>query len=160
MLHDDLVARAVRWLRTTRRCCPILTGLKGAREEPDAIGWKTTGLSVLVECKASRADFFRDAKKLTRRFSDVFAGMGQERWYMTRTGLIAPHEVPAGWGLIEVKAKVTRIIVRATCPRLEPQRSFAELPLLLMALRRYQLEPLIDGRMPLTIKQKEALRVV
>lgn len=28
--------------------------------------------------------------------------MGDERWFLTTEGLVEPHEVPEGWGLLEV----------------------------------------------------------
>lgn len=67
MKHVQLVDLAVRWLR--RQGCrvilhhPFRTLLA---EQPDAIGWRD-GLSILVEAKVSRADFFADEKKLWRR---------------------------------------------------------------------------------------------
>jgi hypothetical protein len=65
-------------------------------EEPDAIGWGACSRSILVECKASRADFFADKKKNR-------AGVGLEKWYMTPRGLVKPCEVPDGWGLVEYR---------------------------------------------------------
>lgn len=61
--HADLVAPAARWLKGTVRCGVVLTEAPSMDgESPDAIGWRS-GYSVLVECKASRADFLADSRK-------------------------------------------------------------------------------------------------
>ncbi len=71
-----------------------------ASETPDCIGWNSFR-SILIECKASRADFKRDAHKSTRIHDSL--GMGSERFYMAPAGMIQKEELPAGWGLLEVK---------------------------------------------------------
>ena len=116
MTHADLVARAERWLRNTRRCGVVLTEASGTGSEiPDAIGW-TLGycpMSTLVECKVSRADFRADQAKTFRdqRFGEL--AMGRFRYYMVPAGLIKPHEVPPRWGLLEVRAASVRQTVKA-----------------------------------------------
>ena len=70
-----------------------------ASETPDCIGWNSFR-SILIECKTSRSDFQRDAKKSTRIHPDL--GMGNERFYLTPAGLLKKEELPAGWGLLEV----------------------------------------------------------
>lgn len=70
-----------------------------ASETPDCIGWNSFR-SIMIECKASRADFRRDAHKPTRCHPDL--GMGNERYYMAPADMIKKEELPAGWGLLEV----------------------------------------------------------
>jgi hypothetical protein len=95
--HERLVACAKQWLKNSKQCRVVATELRSAVfEEPDAIGWSSYGHSVLVECKASRSDFFADAKKSR-------AGLGREKWYLTPPKLVSPEEVPPGWGLIEYR---------------------------------------------------------
>lgn len=116
MTHADLVIRAARWLRNSRRCSVVLTEAKGSGQEiPDAIGW-TLGycpMSTLIECKVSRADFQADQKKTfrDRNFGDM--AVGRFRYYMTPPGLIRPDELPPRWGLLEVREKSVRQTVKA-----------------------------------------------
>lgn len=107
MTHTDLVERALKWL-TASRGCYFAFAEKGYRNEaPDAIGW-IGGWSVLVECKASRSDFYRDRRKRSRIDG---AGMGQERYYLTPPRLLKADMIPEGWGLIEAWKRI-RFIVR------------------------------------------------
>ena len=68
-------------------------------ETPDAIGWNG-GSSILVECKISRSDFFRNADKPSHR-----AGMGMQRYFMVPAGLVAAPDMErfAEWGLLYVR---------------------------------------------------------
>lgn len=111
MTHDDLIAVAERWLRGAQRCGVVLVEASGGHEIPDAIGWRMGGrMSVLVECKASRADFLRDGDKWHRRAG---LGVGQRRYYMAPAGMIRPEELPPGWGLVEVSPSGrARVVVR------------------------------------------------
>lgn len=111
--HKTLTELAVKWLKRPNSAggpgCAIAmneckTGYSG--EIPDAIGFRRTGHqptdgSVVVEVKTSRADFLADAKKPHR----MSGGVGSWRYYMAPTGLIAPMELPAGWGLLEVNVR-------------------------------------------------------
>src|ERR1700761_3630265 len=98
--HSLLVRKAVEWLRHSYRCGVILSEQSCATGEiPDAIGWKGQCRSVVVECKVSRADFLADARKDFRLRPEE--ALGAERIYMAPGGLIAPEELPAGWGLLE-----------------------------------------------------------
>lgn len=106
--HEDLIGRAGRWLKNSRRCRSVLLepSYGSPSEVPDAIGWlgsgggTAPGSSVLVECKTSRADFLADQGKSSRKPG---AGLGRERWYMTPPDLLDPGELPEGWGLLEVR---------------------------------------------------------
>jgi len=69
--HAQLVALAARWLK---RDHPLVITEMTAWESPDALGWKSSESTTLVECKASRADFLADAKKFFREHPEY--GMG------------------------------------------------------------------------------------
>jgi len=95
--HERLVKAAGAWLG--RKCRVVATELTTiASETPDAIGWNGYGFCVVVECKASKADFRANAKKSHERQG---WGVGDERWFMTPPDLVEDSEVPDGWGLLE-----------------------------------------------------------
>ena len=114
MTHDDLVARAARWLRGTQRCSVVITETESCTSEiPDAIGWRNMHYSILIECKTSRSDFFADAKKGRARVAMI--GMGLVRYYMTAPGLLSIEEIPEGWGLLEAHENYVRVKLKAVC---------------------------------------------
>lgn len=137
MTHAELVERAERWLRNTRKCPVVLTELCTSMEVPDAIGWKYGHHSTLVECKVSRADFLRDARKLPR--SSLEYAVGAERFYMTPPGLLSPDELPEHWGLLEAEGRTVKVVRDSTR---DDRRSVGgmrrELGLLVSALRRIE----------------------
>lgn len=116
--HADLVGIGVAWARRTRSrggpACDLVLYEPGAgfgQESPDVIGWKLSGPdggSVVVEAKASRADFLADRKKPHREGP----GLGNWRYYLCPEGLIQPDECPAGWGLLYAGAR-RRVTVMA-----------------------------------------------
>jgi len=129
MTHAELVARAAAWLKV--RCNIVITEIVGGNEEPDAIGWKS-GQPILIECKATRADFRLDAKKWFRHKPEN--GLGRYRYYMTLPGLIKPEELPDKWGLLEVKNK--RIFKTVESGNFETFNRDGEVGMLLSCLRR------------------------
>jgi len=116
--HDELVTIARRWLSRPWRnvnnsghgaCSIIVTEIvTGAYENPDALGFYSGHLTVLIECKTSRSDFRADQKKVFRGTPAL--GMGRQRFYMAPKSLIAVDELPDGWGLIEVNNGKTRVV--------------------------------------------------
>ena len=138
MTHAQIVNLAVAWLRSYR-CGVVLSEQACASGEmPDAIGWKGKCRSVVVECKVSRADFLADRGKPFRQNSEI--ALGCERFYMAPAGLIAPPELPAGWGLLECAGRKVEITVKP------PRRSLRtaagmehEMNLLLASLRRVEI---------------------
>jgi hypothetical protein len=76
-------------------------------EQPDALGFRS-GVSCLIECKTSRADFLADRKKRFRVSPET--GMGDWRFMLTPKGLIKVEELPANWGLLETNGKTVRKI--------------------------------------------------
>jgi hypothetical protein len=74
-------------------------------EQPDAIGWRD-GLSIMIECKASRSDFLADKNKDVRKRPE--RGMGDWRFYLCPPEIIYPSELPLGWGLLYALPKQIR----------------------------------------------------
>lgn len=114
LTHETLSDVARRWLlRPTGKEAPgcdialnevggILRG-----EIADAWGYRlphqTSPGSVMVEVKASRADFLADKAK-PHRSGDVL-GLGNYRYYLCPEGLIQPDELPEKWGLLWVNTR-------------------------------------------------------
>ena len=136
MTHSQLVEKAVRWLRHYR-CGVVLSEQACASGEmPDAIGWKRACHSVLVECKVTRGDFLADRAKPFRVKSEQ--GVGSERFYLTPQALVRPEELPAGWGLLEVRGRRVEM-VQASSRNLRTAAGFrCEMNLLLASLRRVE----------------------
>lgn len=111
LTHDQLIAAARIWLRDQQRCAVVLTEMvNGSGETPDAIGWRGAH-TIVVECKISRADFLADAKKPFRM--NASGGMGDYRYFLAPSGLIEPHDLPLGWGLLEPTPRSLRIVARS-----------------------------------------------
>lgn len=135
MTHAELVARAAKWLRNSRKHRVVLEGIgTDTLECPDVIGWDCAGRSSLVECKVSRADFLRDRGKPMRAHPEL--GMGMFRWFATPPGLIRVEELPPNWGLIEVLAKVVKVVHKGREFELSPAVHCREKRLLMSALNR------------------------
>jgi len=136
MTHAQLVERAVRWLRSYR--CGVVLSEQAcvSGEMPDAIGWKRANHSVLVECKLTRGDFLADRAKPFRVKPEL--GVGSERFYLTPPALIKIDELPAGWGLLELR----RGHIETLHPSANNLRTAAgfryEMNLLLASLRRVE----------------------
>jgi hypothetical protein len=124
----------VRWL--SRRCSVVLSEFAAtAAEMPDVIGWGAGSSSVLIECKASRADFLRDAQKRPRR--KPCAGMGQRRYYLCPSGVIEEKDLPPKWGLLwAAKGQIT---VRREARGYPDRNLLAEVGFLSTMLRRAQI---------------------
>jgi hypothetical protein len=136
--HAALVAHAVDWLRTAYKCGIILSEQYCATGEvPDVIAWKGFCKSVLVECKASRADFLADAAKPFRLKPDE--GMGCQRLYMAPAGIIGTEELPRHWGLLELHGRRVSLTVKPGRIDLRGDVGLMkEMNLLLASLRRVE----------------------
>jgi hypothetical protein len=135
MTHKDLVQRARLWLQNHMHCSVVMSELKTRNTEtPDGIGFSGS-MSILVECKATRADFLADKNKIFRREEE--RGMGDHRYFMVPTKLISPSEVPDPWGLIEVHpSDYTRVVKEAQPAKVDKS---AEVIMLVSAIRRLEL---------------------
>ena len=136
MTHAQLVERAVRWLRWYR--CGVVLSEQAcvSGEMPDAIGWKQANHSVLVECKVTRGDFLADRAKPFRLNPEK--GVGSERFYMAPAALVAVDELPAGWGLLELRRGRVEM-VRPSAKNMRSAAGFRyEMNLLLASLRRVE----------------------
>src|SRR6266581_1652151 len=136
MTHAQLVERAVAWLRCYRCGVVLSEQACGSGEMPDAIGWKRASHSVLVECKVTRADFLADRGKPFRVKPEQ--GVGSERFYLTPPGLVKVEELPAGWGLLELRRGRVEM-VQLSAKNLRTAKGFKyEMNLLLASLRRVE----------------------
>lgn len=137
MTHKKLVKFARAWL-IAKGCKLVLTErVSSLGEAPDAIGWADARNSILIECKASRADFRRDKDKWFRQEG---LGMGQRRYFMAAEGVIPHDEIPEGWGLLEVVGTKVRTIIDNNLRFYDERRAAAEVPLLVSCLRQAQLK--------------------
>lgn len=136
--HARLIAEAVKWLRRRYRCGIVLSEQYCATGEiPDVIAWKGRCRSIVVECKASRADFLADAKKPFRLRPED--GMGCERLYCAPRGIIAPTELPKHWGLLELSRTELKLAVKPAKVNLRSEAGLMkEMNLLLASLRRVE----------------------
>jgi hypothetical protein len=148
LTHEELRLAAIRFAKRQRfshRTWERIDGLNlkviasetvtAAHDIPDVIGWDQTH-SYLIECKASRSDFFHDAKKPQR---NAGTGMGIFRYYFTPKGLVSREEIPEGWGLIEIDGKEMVISVQAPRRELDASGHMQEKRILLSLLRRVKM---------------------
>jgi hypothetical protein len=155
MTHAELVARAERFLRSMN--CKVIfndnfRAVTPSGEQPDCIGFMS-GISFLIECKASRSDFLADKKKDFRR--DPETGMGDWRFFLCPPGIIKPEDLPDGWGLLWCHPrKIEKVHGIPTNCQYHNKRPFkgnrdCEMQLMLSALRRMEirghLKEIYDG---------------
>jgi Holliday junction resolvase len=141
--HAELVELGRNWLirpfYTTAPyghygCSVVLTELSAATygaEIPDVLGF-CPNKSVLIECKASLADFRADQKKPFRIVGEN--ALGLLRWYLAPRGLIPIEEIPGKWGLLEVLQGRSIIATKKAEPQSRGYES--EMACLLSLLRR------------------------
>ncbi len=111
LTHADLVQQAEAWL--IRQGCGVVLRdpfyTPYIPEHPDAIGWRlAANISILVECKASRADFLADRAKPFR--TNPEQGLGQWRFFLTPPDLVQPQDLPPGWGLLWATEQRVRVV--------------------------------------------------
>ena len=110
--HDNLVLRAMLFAKISLNCQvagkDIGGRINGHNEIADLWGFtfmhshrrlRSMYGSWLFEIKASRSDFLADLKKAHRQ--PGADALGRWRTYYAAPGIIHPHEIPKGWGLIE-----------------------------------------------------------
>jgi hypothetical protein len=119
--HSELARRAETWLRNgcivpghnghprKIRCAVVMREMMSTGwETPDAIGFAYGGrVTVLVEVKVSRSDFFADSKKVFRSRPEL--GMGMFRYFLTPPGLVSINELPERWGLLTLHGRSVRV---------------------------------------------------
>lgn len=127
--HDTLVELARRFL--FRKCPIVLTELCSLDEQPDAIGWQD-GLSTIIECKISTADFYADKRKVFRKHP--YLGMGNFRYFLTPRGLLDNCTIPHGWGILETTGK--QIVKKIMASHFNETNKIAEIRLMSSAIRR------------------------
>lgn len=102
MTHDELCLLAEKFLKRNGFGVTFhdkYRAVTDTGELPDCMGFRT-GVSCLIECKTSRADFLADKKKQFR--IDPNKGMGDWRFFLAPKGLLKEDDLPEGWGLLEV----------------------------------------------------------
>ena len=135
MTHDDLIRIGKKWLIKARSCQVVLSETRAqSGEVPDIIGWRGQ-LSILIECKASKADFRRDKDKWFRASGP---GIGQQRYFMAPKGIIPVSEIPDGWGLLEVTGNTVKTTKKLDLLFFDERIASSEVPMLVAALRRSQ----------------------
>jgi len=138
MTHDELVSRAILWLKNYCHCSVIISELSAytrSCEIPDAIGW-VNNRAILVECKTSLSDFYAEKRKKARY--PGYPALGAWRFYLTGPGIL--KSIPDGWGLYEVTNRRVRYAMgteyrNAAVPPFESSRE-SEVALLLSCARR------------------------
>ena len=134
MEHKKLVTMAKHYLTYRESCCVVFTEFVCATPEiPDALGWKSNGNSILIECKTSKADFKKDKDKPVRVYPTM--GMGDKRYFLCPSGIISPEELPQGWGLLYADKKNIRIIQESD--KFETTKQY-ELVAMISMVRRFQ----------------------
>lgn len=157
--HQALCERAARWLSSAMRCTVVLGGIASCIEVPDAIGWTSSsrakGSSIVIECKCSMSDFYRDARKTKRRRYNWHDGkdefveikrMGDQRYFMCPSDLISKEAVAERYpdhGLLHVKGRNVHMMREA--PLREHANHAFEVRLLHFALRHVQANILAAG---------------
>lgn len=136
--HRELVDRAFLYLYTIGCSVRFRERVTSISENPDAMGFGGRHFSVLIECKASRADFVEDKKKWFRKKPQD--GMGYNRYFMAPVGMLKSNEIPKGWGLLEVYEKTPRMN-RRVCIAVEAEAFHernreSEIAYLVSAIRR------------------------
>ncbi len=114
MTHTRVVNLAACWLsnlpmRSNMRSMIILREPTSymstyGTEFPDVLGITDGAMTVNIEVKVSRSDFFADTKKLHNH------PLGHYKLYACPTGLIQPTEIPEKWGLLYVNGRGGKLI--------------------------------------------------
>jgi hypothetical protein len=111
-LHRQLVTHGARWIKRQGFAVVAteqVTG--GVDEQGDVVGFRST-CSVLLEAKASRADFLADARKPHRITGATGIGLGVYRFYICPPGVIEIQDLPPRWGLLHVVGKKVVEVLR------------------------------------------------
>lgn len=110
LTHTELNQRAIKWL-LSNGCSVAISEIKcwnNSGEIVDALGFRSD-CSILIESKASRADFLADRHKRFRITPEL--GVGQLRYYLCEKDIIRPEDLPDKWGLLYIAGSTIRKIV-------------------------------------------------
>ncbi|MCL6483696.1 MAG: hypothetical protein I4O49_05855 [Janthinobacterium lividum] len=109
-VHKQLVILGEKWLKR-QGFAVVATELvtDGTAEQADVIGFRSN-CSVVVEAKASRADFLADRHKPHREAG----GLGVYRFYLCPPGVIEIDDLPKGWGLLHSSKRSVVEVLRPT----------------------------------------------
>lgn len=168
MNHAELCKRARRWLKGTRRCNPVFSGIASCAEVPDAIGWSSCHEwygSTVIECKTSVTDFYADKKKRLRwkhpQYGWLYTGrrvsrrwaeensyeavevpvMGDYRFYLCELGVLTETlvtEHAPDHGLLCLEGRAVRVVRPA--PKRELVNKDAEIRYLRFAIINRKLD--------------------
>lgn len=135
MGHSELISACARWALAHRYSAVAIAEcqVRCTKEVPDLLGFKANGQATLFEIKVSRSDFKADGSKPFRKKEHT--GMGLYRYYVTPCGMVAPNEVPEGWGLLWI-GEDGRCYLKASSKRFLKRNQSAESAVLVSALRR------------------------
>lgn len=119
MTHKDLVKLGVNYLLNAKKCNPVFAerGSANISEVPDVIGW-TSRECIIIECKASRADYLADRKKPSRKDNK---GLGSRRYYLLTKDvydvIVCSKFTDCGWGILVAteSASGVKSVRQVTC---------------------------------------------
>ena len=147
LTHDQLVQRAVRWLRQPahgryangqywrRSGCGVVVPEyhSWTAEIADAFGMAHGGYSCAIECKVSRGDLLRDRRKPKHQGHD---SLGFEQLYLAPEGIIRPGDLPERFGVLELQGPRNKLVlVRPPMPNTD-RDVIAEIEVCYSLLRR------------------------
>lgn len=101
MTKSEMIKRAEKWLRNTERCEFVCIKRSALTYHPDLIGYKSNGVTVVVECRSSMDEFLKDRKSWLKKNDDKDRTMGVLRYYFAPKNVLSSDDMPDGWGLIE-----------------------------------------------------------
>lgn len=122
LTHDDVVLLASKWLRRSNPigkhyATNIVTELAFlySEKEPDVWGLNVIGgYTVHIECKATRSDLLKDLKRI-REWDLSLEWAGHFKYLAVAEDIWKDKDqVPPGWGLLLVKGKQVREVLKAS----------------------------------------------
>jgi len=146
MTHAELILVGIGWLKKPYASCEeyghsacsvIISELVTCTtygEIPDVLGYMSgKQKTILIECKTSYSDFMADQKKLFRNMSEY--GMGDQRYYLAKKGIIPVEKIPENWGLLEI-TNDGKITATKKCTLFQEKNYRNEINLLISAICR------------------------
>lgn len=109
-----MIKRAEKWLINTERCDIVCIKKSILTYHPDLIGYKSNGVTVVVECRSSMDEFLKDRKNWLKKNDDKDRSMGALRYYFAPKNVLSPDDMPENWGLLAPFIENMRTIKVAT----------------------------------------------